>query len=203
MTFTNAAAPPVGDSAGRLRGAFLDRCRRAIEGLSRQLDDEALQAAVAAPTDNAVLLSALRAAPEAALINAVDPLAEARLAGLKIAEGLLHAEGRPWTVQAVADHLGITRQAVAKRLRARRLLAVDIGRHGQAYPAWQFVRGGVLPGLEPVLSALAEHDPWMQLDFFLGENLLLGGETPLAVLRRGDDAAVLRAAHRFTEQGGA
>lgn len=191
------------DHPGSLRGAFLDRALRAIEGLSRELDDAALQRAVAAPTDNAVLLAALRAAPEAALTTAVDPLAEARLEGLRVAEELLNTEGKPWSVQAVAAHLGITRQAVAKRVRHGRLLALDIGRHGQAYPAWQFVRGGVLPGLEQVLSELSAHDPWMQLGFFLGANDRLGGSTPLDCLRRDDLSSVVVAARHFTEQGGA
>jgi hypothetical protein len=184
---------------GSLRGAFLDRARRAVEGLCRQLDDAALHAAVAAPTDNAVLIAALRAAPEGALVSATDPLAEARLEGLRVAEGLLNQEGKPWSVQAVALHLGITRQAVAKRVRGRRLLALDIGRHGQAYPAWQFVRGGVLSGLEPVLEALA----WMQLSFFLGASPWLDDRSPLEALRAGELDAVLRAARRFAEQGGA
>lgn len=203
MTYPDLARPLLADSAGSLRGAFLDRCRRAIEGLSRQLDDAALQAVVSAPTDNAVLLAALRAAPDTALVNAADPLAEARLVGLKAAEALLHTEGSPWSVQAVAEHLGITRQAVSKRVRGHRLLAVDIGRHGQAYPVWQFVRGGVLPGLEPALAALSEHDSWMQLDFFLGESVFLDERTPLAALRSGDLAGVLRAARGFLEHGAA
>lgn len=188
---------------GSLRGAFLDRARRAVEGLCRQLDDAALHAAVAAPTDNAVLIAALRAAPDTALVSASDPLAEARLEGLRISERLLNHEGAPWSVQAVAAHLGITRQAVAKRVRSHRLLAVDIGRHGQAYPAWQFVRGGVLTGLEAALGALTEHDAWMQLSFFLGATPFLDDRSPLEALRAGDADAVLRAARRFTHQGGA
>lgn len=188
---------------GSLRGAFLDRARRAIEGLSRELDDAALQTAVAAPTDNAVLLTALRAAPEAALTTTVDPLAQARLRGLEVARRLLAAEGEPWSVPAVALHLGITRQAVAKRVRAGRLLALDIGRHGQALPTWQFERGGVLAGLEAVLDALADHDPWMKLAFFLSDSPWLADRRPLDVLREGDLPAVLRAARHFTEHGGA
>jgi hypothetical protein len=188
---------------GTLRGAFLDRARRAVESLCRQLDDAALHAAVAAPTDNAVLISALRAAPDTTLVSAADPLAEARLEGLRISEQLLNHEGKPWSVQAVAAHLGITRQAVAKRAASHRLLAIDIGRHGHAYPAWQFVRGGVLPGLEATLDALDGHDAWMQLSFFLGASPRLDDRSPLEALRAGALDAVLQAARRFTQQGGA
>jgi hypothetical protein len=92
-------------------------------------------------------------------------------------------------------------QAVYKRFRAGRLLAVDSGRHGQAFPAWQLVPGGILPGLEEVLAALADFDPWMRLAFFLEANAATGGKTPLEALRRGKLADALRAATLRGEHG--
>src|ERR1700704_2557618 len=123
-----------------------------------------------------------------------DPLAEARLRGIEERKRLLAAEGGTLSGQEVASLLNISRQAVYKRYRAGQLLAVDCGRHGFALPAWQFVPGGVLAGLDEVLVALPDLDAWMKLAFFLTENAAVGGKTPLSALRRGRVKDVLRAA---------
>jgi hypothetical protein len=130
-----------------------------------------------------------------------DPLAEARLRGIEARRRLLEAEGGVLRAQDVAALLHISRQAAYKRYRAGRLLAVSCGRHGFVFPAWQFVPGGVLPGLEDVLDALAGFDPWMKLAFFLEANAATGGKTPLAALRKGNLKEVLRAAELHGEHG--
>jgi hypothetical protein len=130
-----------------------------------------------------------------------DSLAEARLRGIEARQRLLIAEGGTLGVQEVASLLNISRQAAYKRYKAGRLLAVDCGRHGLAFPVWQLVPGGVLPGLEETLTALADFDPWMKLAFFLEENAALGGKTPLAGLRQGQLKDVLRAAELHGEHG--
>jgi hypothetical protein len=130
------------------------------------------------------------------------PLAGARLRGLVARQDLLAREGGALGVQEVAKLLQLSRQAVHKRHRAGRLLAIDCGRHGYLYPAWQFVPGGVLQGLEEVLQTLVDHDPWMQLAFFVSENAALESGTPLDALRRNDLPLVLRAARLYGEQGG-
>ncbi len=184
-----------------LRGAFARRALRAVIGLSRDMDEPSLKEAVAAPSDYGVLLAALGAESGRQLLQRDDPLAEARLRGLQARRELLAKEGGALSSQEVAELLQLSRQAVYKRHRAGRLLALDCGRHGLAYPAWQFVAGGVLPGLEQVLEALAGHDSWMQLAFFVSQNSALEGETPLAVLRRNDLPPVLRAARLYGEHG--
>jgi hypothetical protein len=183
-----------------LRGVFARRALRAVAELSRRMEEPALQEAVSAPSDFGVLLAALEAEPGLSLLTRDDPLAGAKLRGLAARQDLLSREGGTLGVQEVADLLQLSRQAVHKRHRAGRLLAIDCGRHGDVYPAWQFVPGGVLPGLEEVLQVLAGMDPWMQLAFFVNENLALDGETPLAALRGNDLAAALRAARLYGEQ---
>lgn len=136
---------------------------------------------------------------EVNLLTRDDPLAGARLRGLAARQDLLSREGGTLRVQEVAELLRLSRQAVHKRHLAGRLLAIDCGRHGYVYPAWQFVLGGILPGLKEVLRALAGHDPWMQLAFFVNENAALESGTPLAALRADDLPAVLRAAHLYGE----
>ena len=184
-----------------LRSAFARRALRAVLSLCQQMAESSLQEAIAAPSDYEVLLTALEEEPGFLLLTRDDPLAEARLRGLRARRELLDREGGTLSAQEVADLLGVSRQAVHKRYRAGRLLALDYGRHGHAYPAWQFVPDGVLPGLEEVLRALSDHDPWMQLIFFVSENDALDGETPLAALRRSELDAVLRAARLYGAHG--
>jgi hypothetical protein len=104
----------------------------------------------------------------------------------------------------LAKLLGISRQAVDKRRRNNTLLAVQAGGRGYRYPVWQVVDGRALAGLEDVLEALADHDPWMTLQFFLRENLRLDNQRPLDVLREESDDSledVLAAARTYGEQG--
>jgi AcrR family transcriptional regulator len=184
-----------------VRGVFVRRALRAVARLSQQMGEPSLREAVAAPSDFGVLLTALQSEPGLVALSQDDPLAQARLRGIEARQRLLTAEGGALGAQEVAAHLNISRQAVYKRFRAGRLLAVDSGRHGQAFPAWQLVPGGVLPGLEEVLATLADFDPWMKLAFFLETNAATGGKAPLEALRRGKLKEALRAARLHGEHG--
>lgn len=189
----------AGDAS--VQGVFVRRALRAVARLSQQMGEASLREAVSAPSDVGVLLAALQSEPGLAALGQDDPLAQARLRGIEARQRLLTAEGGTLGVQEVAAHLNLSRQAVYKRFRAGRLLAVDSGRHGQAFPAWQLGPGGVLPGLEEVLAALADLDPWMKLAFFLEANAATGGTTPLEALRRGRLKDALRAARLHGEHG--
>jgi hypothetical protein len=165
------------------------------------MGEASLREAVSSASDYGVLLAALESEPGLAALTPEDPLAEARLRGIEARKRLLEAEGGTLGAQEVASLLSISRQAAYKRYRAGRLLAVDCGRHGFAFPAWQFVPSGVLPGLEEVLAALADFDPWMKLAFFLEANAATGGKAPLLALRQGKLLDVLRAAELHGEHG--
>jgi hypothetical protein len=165
------------------------------------MGEASLREAVSSASDYGVLLAALESEPGLAALTPEDPLAEARLRGIETRRRLLEAEGGTLSAQAVASLLSISRQAAYKRYRAGRLLAVDCGRHGFAFPAWQLVPNGVLPGLEETLAALADFDPWMKLAFFLEANAATGGKTPLVALRQGKLQDVLRAAELHGEHG--
>ena len=189
----------AGDASAR--GEFARRALRAVARLAQQMAEASLREAVSAPSDYGVLLTALESEPGLAALVQEDPLAEARLRGIEARKRLLEAEGGTLRAQEVASILHISRQAAYKRYRAGRLLAVDCGRHGFAFPAWQFAPGGALPGLEDVLGALADFDPWMKLAFFLEPNAATGGKTPLVALRHGKLRDVLRAAELHGEHG--
>jgi hypothetical protein len=125
-----------------------------------------------------------------------DPLAAARLRGLRAKKRLLESEGGAVSGRELAQALGITRQAVDKRRLAGKLIGIDLGKRGYAYPVWQIG----LNGMDAVLAELDEVDPWTQALFMLSANNWLNGETPLAMLRRGEVEEVLNAARLYGEQ---
>lgn len=129
-------------------------------------------------------------------LTAQDPLAQARIGGLRAKQQLLTAEGGTCTAEQLAQLLGISRQAVDKRRRKGTLIGVSLGRRGYAYPVWQVD----LDGLDAVLQAMHDFGPWMQLGFMLSHNAVLEDETPLAVLRRGEVERVLEAVDMIGEQ---
>jgi hypothetical protein len=134
-----------------------------------------------------------------------DPLAKARFRGVLAMRQVLGADGGTLSGQEVADLLRITRQAVDKRRKAGRLLAVETPKRGHLYFGWQFTDAGQeLPGLVDVLKALAEHDPWARARFFLSGNARLRGKRPLDLLRAGvgNLDRVLLAAGAFAQHGG-
>lgn len=186
-----------------LQVAFLSRALNALAKLTPDLDDHALGEAAGAASDYATLLRALERPEVLAVLREEDPLGPARVRGLRAKMNILQAEGGTLSVQEVAGVLGVTRQAVDKRRRAGRLLGIDLGRRGYAYPAWQFGPVGVLPGLTEVLAAFVIDSPWMQASWFLSENLYLAGDRPLDVLRRGEVSKLVRAAQAFGEHGAA
>lgn len=123
-----------------------------------------------------------------------DPLAAARLKGVLVKRELLYEDGQPFKSDQVAQLLGISRQAVDKRRSKGQLLAVSLGRRGYFYPVWQFRDSQVLAGLDKVLTALKEYDPWTQLMFMKTGDIRLDGATPKERLLSGDVDAVVEAA---------
>jgi hypothetical protein len=179
---------------------------RAIEALAEATSQpsaaELLE--VAGASSNFAVLSQLLEQPEVlAALRQRDPLAPARLRGLRAKERLLAEEGGCVTAAEMADVLGITRQAVDNRRRQGHLIGLDLGRRGFCYPAWQLDARGLRPGLAEVLTALAGYDSWTQAIFMLTGNVWLDGERPLDALRDGRDAQVLAAAHHYGTQAAA
>ena len=186
-----------------LREALLTRwLATAAEALHR-VPISTLGEAAAASTNVQAVLRVLEA-PE--MVDRTDPeqtLAAARARGLEARQQLLDAEGGAWTVDQVASHLSVSRQSVDKRRKARKLLALTVGRRGYLYPSWQFARHGVLSGLETILRALAANDPWAQVIFMLSPSDRLGDKRPLDALRHGKVEEVKVAASAFGEHGAA
>ncbi|URD53589.1 hypothetical protein [Chroococcidiopsis sp. CCNUC1] len=156
------------------------------------------------PTSGTQMLVNLMQETEAhRAIDAADPLERARLRGIAARERLLNAEGGSLTISQVEELLSISRQAIHKRCRKGKLIALTTSKRGYLFPKWQFTENGVLSGLESVLAALDESEPWMQAAFMLNPNIWLDGASPLEMLRQGKIEDVLVAARASGEQGAA
>lgn len=149
-------------------------------------DQNASRRAVSALLDHPDMLPALQV---------IDPLAAARVQGVAVKRRLLEMEGGAVPSTAMANLLGMTRQAVDKRRKRGALIGLDLGRRGFAYPVWQVD----LQGLPEVLAELHELSGWAQAAFMLSPNPWLGGNSPLDTLRAGNADAVVRAARLYGE----
>jgi hypothetical protein len=133
-----------------------------------------------------------------------DPFFNARMRGLQRRQDLLQTEGSPLSAVEAAQILGISRQMVDIRRKQGKLIGIRARGRRYSYPCCQFTeQGTVLPGLEKVLNALDDKDPWMQLSFLVSPNHWLEGARPLDLLRNGAVDEVLRAAYSSGKQGGA
>jgi hypothetical protein len=182
-----------------LRAAFLARSVEAIKDLANRLDPNELGKAVASSNNIDVLITGL-AQPNAVEVSDEELLLRAHLRGLRAMDEILKAEGGMLNAQHVAALLRMSRQAVDKRRLAGKLLAMEVGRRGLLYPAWQFRDGKLLPGMEEILALLSEHSPFSKVCFFLWGTPWLSGERPLDRLRgRGDLDPLRRAARTYGE----
>lgn len=182
---------------------FRARAERAVQLLAENMSRADLEKAASEPSDIGVILSALQS-DSGIVVLPQDPLARARLRAIRMKRELLERDGGVLSGSEVAELLGLQRQAVNKRVKAKSLLALETAKHGYSYPAWQFVDGETLPGLAEVLRSLdPAMDSWMVLAFFLNSNIALAGASPLEALRRGELEAALRAARSHGQHGAA
>jgi hypothetical protein len=186
----------------------LSRSLDAFVDLASRVDRKTLDSALQAPTDVDALVTMLTAPASIDRLTETDPVADARLRWVRDRERLLRAEGRPLGPRAVGEILGVSRQAIAKARANGRLVAIPTGPHRFVYPSWQFGPSGPLRGLRELRQVLdaGEGDVWTLVAFVLAPNSRLDGETPLSLLRRGQDhdvEAVLRAARAYGEHGAA
>jgi hypothetical protein len=193
-------------SSDPVRGAFLARGIDALARLAARLPERSLGDAVGHDSAFSALLRALEDPAAAELLRSpsapATPFAAARLRGLAERDRVLQAEGGTVGAEAMARGLRVTRQAVEKRRRAGQLIGLATGRRAYAYPVWQVApEGGALPGLERVLAAFVDRDPWVWASYMVRPDDRLDGRTPLAALRGGEVDAVVRAAAAYGTHG--
>lgn len=183
-----------------LRLVFLTRALRALTELAKNKE---VSAAVYAPTDLELFLTVLEDPNTLSVLRKDDPLAPAKLRGIRTKAKLLEAEGGCISDEKVATILGVSRQSIAKARQKNQYFALPKGQKGYVYPVWQFNAGRPLPGIKALLAALKEHDQWMQVSFMLSPNKRLNNRRPLDVLRKGRIEDVVTAASMLGEQGAA
>ena len=189
--------PGAGALFNRATTAFM----RELLTMVRPLDVQARDTELLARDDKALLAELMIQALQA------DPLSSKalrlRLQGQLALRRMLEQAGGAYTASEVADLLGITGDAVRKRARKGKLLAIPRGGHS-LYPAFQFDVSGstVVPGFEAILALLDTGSAAAKLRFFLTADSDLDG-TPLAALLSGDEALqeqVARKARQFGHQ---
>ena len=171
-----------------LRGQWNDMPRKDVQQLLRRNDTELLLGIAEYLVESAPFESSVKA--------------RLRLQGALRFRQLLEESGGTYSISEVEQLLGITDDAIRKRVAARKLLAVPVGDH-QEYPVWQFGEYGVLPGFERVLRLLPADHFAAQCRFFLAPSESLGGRSPIEALHDGgvDLDAVERSARQFGVQG--
>jgi hypothetical protein len=186
-TLQDAAENLIGPVSGTERALLRRIVRYFVEAIDR-LPKRDKAKAFAARHDFWTLMETLALAPVAE-----SPELRVRLRGALARRELLEAEGGVIGPSSVADLLHVSRQAVGQRRAAGKLLGVETPT-GYMYPVWQFDGTHALAGLDEILHALDDHEPWTQLIFFLTKNDASGGKRPLDLLRQGKLSPILRAA---------
>jgi len=168
-----------------IRAAFWKRASAALQRLTEQAEESALLRAVSAPTDAGALARAISdTLPADSASGELDPLASLIARGAEQKLELLKQAGGGLSASDVSRLLHISRQAVDKRRREGKLLAVPRG-SDYTYPACQFEDDRAVVGLPEMLTARNVNHPWATLAFLVTPEDELGC-SPLQALQQRD-----------------
>jgi hypothetical protein len=166
-----------------IRSTFYHRLRRWVEDVALNAPEEILANALANPSVRGGLVSLLTdTAADVDTSRLTELQNRALTRGLAAKEALRERAGGFVPTAWVSEHLKISRQAVDKRRKAGKLLAVQAADGTFAYPLCQFTDEGVVPGLEDALAALQVESPWERLSALVNPAPALGGRSVLDVL---------------------
>lgn len=183
---SQTASPVATPMVDPIKTALAVRLGRFIEMSLRDATPASLQHALEAPTDAgsaARLLS--MAANSTDAVRVLDPLARSIMRGASIKQDLLKSAG-VLTTADVMSLLGITRQAIAKRVQRGTLLALPDASGNLQFPSVQFTDTGTVEGLEGVLSAFTVESPWTRLAVLLDTDPAIGGKRVIDALHAGN-----------------
>lgn len=122
--------------------------------------------------------------------------------GVLARKELEQAEGGSLSSDQVAELLSLNkRQSVDYQRKERHLVAWRTGTGKWRYPAWQFTKHGILPGIRECLKALDTDNGFGAAIFFLSDRFSLDGQCPLNLLRAGKIDEALTAARRHHHHG--
>lgn len=100
---------------------------------------------------------------------------------------------------AAARRLNLSKEALSAQRQSRTVLGLTASEPGFRYPEWQF-EDRVRLHVPELLSTLSHLDAWGHYLFFTQPEPLLGGRTPLSVLRSEQPAEVLGVARILAEE---
>lgn len=187
-----AVRPP----AGSLRAALAERLANLIDRFTDETITEALS------QDDVGTFTTLSSvqAWEGRYTSETD---KARLRGVRVCEDLIERAGGTLRAGVVAKMLGVSEEAIRKRLRTRTLIGIKSGR-AYRIPAVQFQNGQEVAGLRDVLRVMPVESPWMRLNWLMSPEPRMGDRVPIEMLREGKETLkVIEAAQLYGEQGGA
>lgn len=166
-----------------IRSAFYHRLRRWAEDVALNAPEEVLANALANPSVRGGLVALLTDTAADVDLSRITELRDRALArGLAAKEELRERAGGFAPTAWVSKVLKISRQAVDKRRKAGKLLAIQTADGTFAYPLCQFSDDGVVPGLEDALAALQAHSPWERLSALVNPSPALGRRSAIGVL---------------------
>jgi hypothetical protein len=162
-----ARRPKIGEEELRQRlSTGLDRLLALV---SQPAVSSALAAATVFDSLSLLLDSLLQEHPEVALI---DQRVADHVRLVQARRELLERGGGTYDTSEAAKILGITPEAVRKRVQRGSLLSYRTPSGEHRLPRAQFSESGVLEGLEAVVRAMHVEDPWMRIQLFLDRDVL-------------------------------
>lgn len=123
-------------------------------------------------------------------------LDRARLRGLRRLAQLRKAAEPSLQTGEVCDFLGASRGTIGRKVLRKELLALPQD-ESQVFPAFQFQKGTVLPGVKEVLKGLNTDSPFVALSFFLSRSPSFNNKRAIDALRSGLIDEVLAEARSY------
>ncbi|MEM7653541.1 MAG: HTH domain-containing protein [Pseudomonadota bacterium] len=134
---------------------------------------------------------------EKATERALDAVSRARARGRRQAIEILDSE-EMLTSDEFAEQLGISRQALHKKLRKWEVLGLEGARRGLKFPRWQVSRNGKPFDVLPRLHEALDREPWAVYRFLMQSHAELEGRSALQALMDGQTDTVLQVAETVT-----
>lgn len=131
----------------------------------------------------------------------MHPLAAARVRGIAARERLIRRSGGLLRLSEAAERLDVTPQAVTGRRSRETILAVPMPNGEWAYPACQFTEHGLVPGIDGLLRAFRDTDPWTRLAVLMAPSTRHGGLSALDLLVSGRESEARSIAATYGDQG--
>ncbi len=181
-----------------VRRALITRIMRAVTHALSDAGEANLQHALEAPTDTGSLARLLSMGADLEdAVRELDPMAAAIIRGADMKQDLLRQAGGALETSDVADLLGISKQAVVKRVQSGALLAIPSASGHLRFPAFQFSAEGTIDGLKQVLTAFNVDSPWTRLAVLLDTDEAVGDRRLIDALRAGELQGVLDVVRAF------